>query len=145
MTGETETDNNQKSVTVTLEEAPSGSIYDMYVGDIDFDDRARGKKHTDYRVVIDIRHDSDANGVGELSDDGRAGLQVTVDFAGNTYTGVTDEDGIFRTEWIKNLGSGEHQAEVTDLAFTDYSWNMDLDLEDDSDGDGLPDDELVVD
>ena len=63
---------------------------------------------------------------------------------GITYTGVTDSDGVFRTDWIKNLSSGDHYADVVDLVMAGYYWNplSSLNLEDDSDGDGLPDDIL---
>ena len=72
-----------------------------------------------------------------------AGVAITVDFAGTTYFGATDSDGVVRTGWVKNL-SGTHYADVVDLVLADHMWTpLDLDLEDDSDGNGLPDDVLV--
>ncbi len=69
----------------------------------------------------------------------QAGAQVTLVFNGMTYSGVTDSNGTFRTDWIKNLNSGNYNAEVTDLVMADFDWNHLLDLEDDDDVDGLPD------
>ena len=59
--------------------------------------------------------------------------------AGNTYTGVTDAYGVFRTGWAMNIRSGTYYADAVDLALQDYIWDHSLDLEDDSDGDGKVD------
>jgi hypothetical protein len=75
--------------------------------------------------------------VAEETDDVAIGAAITVTFAGNTYSGTTDSNGVFTTGWIMNL-RGTHWAEVTDLALLDYLWDKDLG-EDDDDGDGLPD------
>ena len=63
-------------------------------------------------------------------------------FAGITYTGTTDAYGVFRTGWAMNVKSGTYYADVVDLAMANYYWNQLMDLEDDSDGDGKPDDIL---
>ena len=63
-----------------------------------------------------------------------SGVSIEVVFAGQTYSGTTDSNGIFRSGWIKNLSSGDHYANAVDLALTGFDWNSDLDLEDDSDG-----------
>jgi hypothetical protein len=61
-------------------------------------------------------------------------------FAGQTHTGTTDANGIISTGWKTNLGNGNYYANAVDLALTGYSWDpLGLDLEDDSDGNGLPD------
>ena len=75
----------------------------------------------------------------------RHGVTLKVDFAGSTYTLTTDSNGIAHTSWIRNLGSGSHYADAYDLALAGYSWSpFAFDLEDDSDGDGKPDDVLVL-
>jgi uncharacterized membrane protein len=102
----------------------------LYVYDISFDSR-RGNK--DWRAVFEIRTDSNANGTGDAGDSPIAGVQVEVIFAGSTYTGTTDSNGIFRTSWVRNLGNGDHYANAVDVALSGYSWDTMLDLEDDSD------------
>ena len=103
----------------------------LYVYDIDFGSRKHGRE---WRAVFEIRSDSNANGLGDSLDLAASGVSVTVVFAGRTYSGTTDANGIFRSGWIKNLSSGDHYANVVDLALTGFDWNSDLDLEDDSDG-----------
>lgn len=113
----------------------------MYVYDIRFEVQQQGP-HQRARAVFEIRWDSNGNGQGDSADARLAGVSITVLFAGQTYTGTTDSNGIFRTDWIRNPGSGTY-AEVVDLALTDYAWDpLALDLEDDSDGNGLPDAQL---
>jgi hypothetical protein len=94
--------------------------------------------------VFEIRGDSDSDGVGEGTDSVAAGVEITVQFAGITYTGVTDADGVFRTSWINDLSSGDYYANVLDLVMAGYYWDplSSLNLEDDSDGDDRPDDIL---
>lgn len=111
----------------------------MYVYDIRFEDRKRGR---DQRAVFEIRWDSNGNGQGDSADERLPGVSITVEFDGRTYSGTTDSNGIFRTGWRRNPGSGTY-AEVVDLALADYAWDpLALDLEDDTDGDGLPDAQL---
>jgi hypothetical protein len=113
----------------------------LYVYDIRFESK-RGNK--DWRAVFEIRSDSNNDGVGGPTDEVAEGVEITVEFAGQSYTGFTDSDGVFRCGWIKDLGSGSHYAEVVDLVLTGFVWDpLTLDLEDDSDGDGLPDDILL--
>jgi hypothetical protein len=120
------TDTATVSINVT-----SGSPDVIYVFDITFESKAN--KGKDWRAVFQIRTDSDGDGVAEETDDVAVGATITVTFAGNTYTGTTDSNGVFTTGWIKNL-SGYHGAQVTDLALLGYLWDMGLG-EDDSDGD----------
>ena len=109
----------------------------LYVYDISFDSRRGGK---DWRAVFEIRSDSNADGVGTDADEARAGVSVTVVFANQTFTGITDSNGVFKTDWIRNIGSGNHYANAVDLALSGYSWDpLTLDLESDNDGDGRPD------
>jgi hypothetical protein len=112
----------------------------LYVYDIRFESI---RSNRDWRAVFEIRSDSNGDGQGTSADHVAAGVTIEVEFAGRTYTGTTDADGVFRTDWIKNLARGNHYAEVVDLALADYFWDpLLMDLEDDSDGDGLPDDVL---
>lgn len=120
------------SVTNIDDEGPAAEA--LYVYDIRFESRGRGN---DWRAVFEIRSDSDPSGTA--ADEVRSGVKITVVFAGQEFSGTTDADGIFRTGWIQKLSSGSHYAEAVDLALTGYAWNKLLDLEDDSDGDGLPD------
>ena len=125
-----------------LDNDAAPSMDAIYVYDISFESK-RGNK--DWRAVFEIRTDSNANGLGDSGDLAVAGVQIEVTFAGQTYTGTTDANGIFRTNWIRNLSSASHYANAIDLALTDFEWNpLDLDLENDSDGDGKPDDLLLV-
>ena len=73
----------------------------IYVWDIwdAMETRQRGRNNTDYRLVIDVRQDSDGDGIAEASDAGIAGVAVTVvltDSAGQSQilTGITDSSGI---------------------------------------------------
>ena len=117
-------------------EVSAANTNTLYVYDIRFESAWRGWLQ---RAVFEIRSDSNHDGQGSAADHVAAGVAITIEFAGQTYSGVTDSNGIFRTNWTWNPGSGTY-AEVVDLALTDYSWDpLSLDLEDDSDGDGLPD------
>jgi hypothetical protein len=123
---------NLANVSITVSTANNA----IYVYDIRFDSK-RGNK--DWRAVFEIRSDSNGNGMGDAGDSPIAGVQIEVIFAGNTYTGTTDANGIFRTSWIRNLEGGDHYANAVDLALTGYTWDMLLDLEDDSDSIAGPD------
>ena len=67
------------------------------------------------------------------------GASITVTFDEIEYQGTTNSAGIYTTPWIRNIGSGSHFAEVTDLVLANYDWNKDLDLEGDFDNDAFPD------
>ena len=113
----------------------------LFVYDIRFGSKRGGKDH---RAVFEIRTDSDGDGLGTSNDNPIAGVDITVTFAGTTYSGTTDSSGVFRTPWIKNTPTGDHYANAVDLALAGYIWDSLLDLEDDSDGDGKPDDVLTA-
>ncbi|MCA9262189.1 MAG: proprotein convertase P-domain-containing protein [Planctomycetales bacterium] len=114
----------------------------LYVYDIRFDSKRGGK---DWRAEFEIRSDADGDGLVTENDAPAAGVLITVTFAGQTYSGVTDSFGIFRTNWIKNLSNGDHYANAVDLVLAGYVWNvLDMDAEDDSDGDGKPDEVLMI-
>ena len=126
--------------TIVDDDSPV-NLTELFVSDISFDSRRGGK---DYRAVFEIRSDSDGDGLAEAHDNPVAGVSVTVTFAGKTFTGVTDSNGVFRTNWQRKLASGDYYANAVDLALTDFVWNpLALDVEDDSDGDGRPDDLLA--
>lgn len=127
--------------TIQDDESPQINPNTLYVFDISFKSRRGGK---DWRAEFEIRRDSNASGTGDAGDAVAAGVEITVEFAGQTYTGTTDSNGIFRTSW-ERLGGGNYYANAVDLTLTGYVWNpLDLDLEDDSDGDGLPDEFLAL-
>jgi len=128
------------SVANIDDEEQSVSAFNLYVYDIRFESRRGGK---DWRAVVEIRPDSNLNGTGDAGDNPVAGVTIQVTFAGHTYSGVTDSSGVLRTAWHRKLGSGTHYANVVDLALTGYEWDSFLDREDDTDGNGLPDDVLV--
>lgn len=129
------------SVTIEVNEASTDEA--LYVYDIRFDSK-RGNK--DWRAVFEIRSDSNNNGLGDSGDSAVAGVAITVNFAGNTYSGVTDSNGVFRTSWLRNLGAGDYFANVDSLMASGFAWDplSDLDREDDSDSDGRPDSLLSI-
>lgn len=126
----------QGVATIQDDDSPVSSDV-LFVYDIRFETKRGGK---DARAVFEIRSDSDFDGAGSVADDPAASVPIDVEVAGQTFSGATDGDGVFRTGWIKLIGSDEHYANAVDLALAGFIWNpLDLDLEDDSDGDGLPD------
>lgn len=128
---------------VTLEVSATSADEALYVYDIRFESK-RGNK--DWRAVFEIRSDSNDNGLGDSGDNAVAGVAITVTFAGNTYSGVTDSNGVFRTSWIRNLSSDSYYANVDSLLASGFVWDPmgELNREDDTDGDGQPDSLLVV-
>ncbi len=106
------------TTTASIEIAPAGDPNTIDVWNIAdaFETRQRGR-NTDYRLVLDVFQDTDADGIAELSDGGIAGVQVTVALRDSngalipTLTGQTVLDGVFRSDWIKGLVSGDDTAE----------------------------------
>jgi hypothetical protein len=130
--------NAQGTVSITVSEPLTEAA--IYVYDIRFESD-RGER--DWRAVFEIRCDSNSSGTGDTEDLPVAGAAITVEFAGRTYSGTTDADGIFRTDYVRNLKSGTYYADVVDLMMADYYWDLEILGEDDSDGDGKPDELLV--
>jgi hypothetical protein len=120
------------TVTMTVSEPSADTA--IYVYDIRFEPQRPGT----YRAVFEIHAD---NGDGiPGNDSGVAGINITVEFAGQTFTGTTDANGIFVTGWVRKLQSGtNYYANVLTLMADNYDWLRSMDLEDDSDGDGKPD------
>lgn len=123
---------------------------DMYVWDIAFESRQRGKggaKH-DESISVTIHWDSDADGIAEGAD--APVREVTVmlelrDSSGDlvaSRTGTTNGEGIFRTNFVNNLPDDTYVAEVTVVSKAEVNWNTNLDPtgnDTDVDGDDLPD------
>ncbi|MGQ9576782.1 MAG: hypothetical protein ACUVUC_15855 [Thermoguttaceae bacterium] len=136
------------SVTNLDDEPPIGNPNDMYVWDIVFESRTRGKWH-DERIRVTVRRDSDGNGVPEDTDETVAGASVTVVLTGpkqSTLSGTTDSTGVFTSGWVTNVPNGTYLAEVSALTHSMYVWNQGLDPtanDTDVDGDNLPDQEHV--
>lgn len=133
-------------------DAPPASANDIYVWDIGFDFRTRGKKH-DARIVIDVNRDDNADGVASQIDASAAGVEVTVELRDSsgglvgTYTGLTDSSGMFQTDWIRDLADDTYTAEVVDLVHSTFDWNWLLDPngdDEDADGDGFPEDSFMI-
>ncbi|MCA9193940.1 MAG: PKD domain-containing protein [Planctomycetales bacterium] len=128
--------------TVAISATPVDNSNKLYVYDIRFESRKAGKE---WRTVFEIRRDSDPNSTS--GDAGVAGVSITVTFAGSTHTGTTDASGVFRTDWMSLTKGNGYYANVVALTHSLFNWslydNVD-DLEDDSDGDGLPDGYLLI-
>ena len=122
------------TIVVIVEQPATEAI--LYVYDIRFESAWGGWLR---RAAFEIRSDSNGDGRGGAADAVAAGVAITVEFNGQTYAGTTDANGVFRTAWNRTPPSGTY-AEVVNLVLTDHLWDpLGLDLEDDSDGNGLPD------
>lgn len=133
----TVTDNGGASTSddliVTISNPPSETP--IYVYDIRFESGSRSRT----RAVFEIRSDSNGDNRGNSADTPVSGVTITVEFAGQRYSGTTDSNGIFRTDWLRNVSRGSY-AEVVDFVLEGFYWDpLLLDLEDDTDGDGRPD------
>jgi hypothetical protein len=127
----------------------------MYVWDITFEQRSRGKGGSvrDGRVRVTVRRDSDADGVAEETDELVSGVTVTVNVSGpqgGTFSGIARHSGVFTVRWNKlsNLPPGTYTAEVIGLSHETYRWAGYLDptaADTDSDADWLPDEQLTID
>lgn len=117
-------------------QASAGNSNNMYVWDIAFESRTRGKggsKH-DERIAVTVRRDSNANGVAEATDAlvPSASVSVTVFLELGpsvvaSFSGTTDSTGVFRTGWMLELANGTYTAEVTVLTHASYNWDQSLD------------------
>jgi VCBS repeat-containing protein len=112
--------------TVSVDVTQAGPA--MYVYDIRFEPRKGGR---DWQALVEVRDDLHRP---------IAGATVTVDFYGETYIGPTDANGVFRTGWAVKVTRGTHYADVVNLVMGTYTWDHDLDVEEDDDGDGYIDD-----
>ncbi len=120
------------SATGTVVDQPPASANDIYVADIQFDSRLRGKggsKH-DERIVLTVRNDADANGAdGDDPVLAGASVSVTVIDTGSfsaTLSGTTDSLGVFTSTWLGNLPDGTYTAEVTSISLGSFVWNASL-------------------
>lgn len=132
--------------TAVIATPPVGDPNDLYVWDIYFATRNRGR-NTDLQILVDVNSDSNADGMASGSDAAAVGVLVTIELrnsSGNlvgTYTSTTNSAGVVQTGWIKNLADDDYTANVVDMALDGFSWDpLALDNEDDSDGDLNPDD-----
>ena len=136
-------------ISITVSSPPSGSATDLYVWDISFETRRHWRGNY-VRITVNAKSDSDASGSAIESDAGAAGASVSLrirDASGvvvATLSGTTDSQGIYNTGWLRLGSSSSYSVNVTDLALAGFAWNPFLDKEDDSDGDGYPDDVLIV-
>ncbi len=141
------------SVTNLDNEVPPPTTNIVYAWELMSETRNRGK-HADVRFSIDVNQDSNFDGLASSSDAAAVNALVTVELYDSTgapvgtYTGTTDSNGIFRTDWIRGLDSDTYTAEVVDLVLTDFDWTQWLGLggftNDDADGDGLPDELFAI-
>jgi hypothetical protein len=137
--------------TIVNDDAP-GSVNDLYVWDIVFESRTRGKGGAihDERIAVVVRRDSDGDGVAESTDELVARASITVVLTGpvgGTFSGVTDNSGVYRTTWLADLPDGTYTAEVTSLSHATLAWNRLLDAtanDTDVDGDDLPDQQHTI-
>ncbi len=113
------------TATVTVD-VSDVSTPTMFVSDISFQSRKGGKE---WRAAFEIR---DENGLAV------SGATIVVTFNNVTFSGQTDSNGLFRTNWLR-LSRGNYQAEVVDLALLDHTWDTAQGWLEDDDNDGLPD------
>ncbi|MCH5377132.1 MAG: Ig-like domain-containing protein, partial [Planctomycetes bacterium] len=113
------------TATVTVDVADTSSTV-MFVADISFQSRKGGKE---WRAIFEVRDELGATVTG---------ANITITFAGQSYSGQTDGNGQFRSDWLR-LSSGSYEAEVTDLAFLDYTWDLTQGVLDGNDPDLFPD------
>ena len=119
----------------------------IYVRSFGLETRPRGTS-TELRLNIDVRHDSDFDGVSEDSDLGIAGVVVVISVYDSNNTIVrnflltTSAQGTATTYWYKLPGTGNYNIEVHDMSLADYYWDP-LDVLESSlrdvDRDGRPD------
>ena len=135
------TDSTPATVTITVAAAPTGNSSDLYVWDIVFESRTRGKggaQHSE-RVTVTIHRDSDADGVAEATDAAAKNVQVMIelsDFVGivDSAAGTTNGEGVFRSGSFGPLGDSSYMATVTVLGLDALNWNQALDAPDQQHG-----------
>jgi hypothetical protein len=133
--------NNTKSVTVNVNEPPTGNPNDMYVWEISWQEIYKGKSGLfDLNVSVTIRRDSNADGIAESGDSivGGASVVIFLTWAGEDGELGTDDDSSWNDEGFtdnngqvafvwKKAPQGEFKAEVTNLVDATYVWNVALD------------------
>ena len=146
----TDDDGLTSNVASTVSEVidqPTGSVEDIYVSFIDMTTRNRGR-NLDGRVIVNIMND--ANGDGSVTGDvGAANVWVEATVTGpggftQQVSGYTNSSGEFRSNWLRGIADGQYTVEVVDLVHGTFDWNMALNLEDDSNGDGWPDEMFTL-
>ncbi len=105
------------TVTVDVSETSSTKVF---VNAISFQSRRGGKE---WRAIYEVYDEFGAP---------VAGATITVTFAGESYAGNTDANGQFRSGWLR-LSSGTYEAEVTDVVFSNYTWDLALGWGEESD------------
>lgn len=95
------------TVTITVNESTLSSIW---VGAITLEQGQGGR----YRAVFEV-HDG--------SNQPLAGVQIQVSFAGITYSGLTDSQGLFKTKWVKLSSGASYDADVLDLVLSGHAWD----------------------
>jgi hypothetical protein len=116
----------------------------VYVFDIRFETTKIDKTTWRTRAIFEFRLDSNEDGQPGGDDMAAGWAAINVNFNGQYYSGGTDSDGRFVTPYI-NVGPGTYYADVLRVIHRNWVWYpLDMDLEDDSDGDGKPDGKLVL-
>jgi len=119
----------------------------IYVSVIDLQTRNRGA-HLDGQIVVNVLNDLDGDGA-DAGDPAAADVWVEALVTGpggleTTVSGFTDASGEFRSDWLRDISSGDYTVDVIDLAHAMFDWNMLLNLHDDADDDGWPDEMFNV-
>lgn len=120
-------------------EKPVGNSNDIYVWSIDFRSIGWGWWTSWLFVDITIRHDSNANGIADLTDALVPGASVDIVITNQSTGQVITAKGVktsvngVATYYIYNPARGRYIAQVSGLSHAMYSWNKALDKENPSD------------
>ena len=130
----------------------------VYIHDFDVITRQRGKG-TDLGVSINVRHDSDADGVAEATDAPAAGVLLVISVYESSDTELnnaasirnflvtTDANGNVSVGWARGLSAGEYHIEVHDVSLDGFHWDPLDELETafaDADADARPDQTVTL-
>ena len=133
---------------------PSNDPIDMYVWGIGHETKSRGK-NVDHRFSVQINSDSDNDSAAGANDVSvAAGVTVQIEIRNSsgdligTDQGDTDDHGVFHSKWFRGLASNEtytvNVLNVVDVDNVLANWVPDLDVPDDSDSDGTPDEQFYI-